>query len=50
MGSAVWQRRRSSDPKPLVEIGGRPILWHIMEHYAEYGHDDFVIAARTRAR
>jgi glucose-1-phosphate cytidylyltransferase len=32
-------------PKPLVEIGGRPILWHIMKHYAHYGHDDFVIAA-----
>lgn len=31
-------------PKPLVEIGGRPILWHIMKHYAMYGHKDFVIA------
>ena len=32
-------------PKPMVEIGGRPILWHIMKHYAAYGYDDFVIAA-----
>lgn len=31
-------------PKPLVEIGGRPILWHIMRHYAHYGHDEFAIA------
>src|SRR5215211_3459979 len=31
-------------PKPMVEIGGRPILWHIMKHYAAYGFDDFVIA------
>lgn len=31
-------------PKPMVEIGGRPILWHIMQHYAHYGFDDFVIA------
>lgn len=31
-------------PKPMVEIGGKPILWHIMNHYARYGYDDFVIA------
>jgi glucose-1-phosphate cytidylyltransferase len=31
-------------PKPMVEIGGRPILWHIMEHYAAYGFNQFVIA------
>jgi glucose-1-phosphate cytidylyltransferase len=31
-------------PKPMVEIGGRPILWHIMRHYAHYGFKDFVIA------
>lgn len=31
-------------PKPMVEIGGRPILWHIMKHYAHYGHREFVIA------
>jgi glucose-1-phosphate cytidylyltransferase len=30
-------------PKPMVEIGGRPILWHIMKHYYSYGFDDFVI-------
>ena len=31
-------------PKPMVEIGGRPILWHIMKHYSWYGFDEFVIA------
>ena len=31
-------------PKPMVEIGGRPILWHIMRHYAHYGFKEFVIA------
>ncbi|MCH3982396.1 MAG: glucose-1-phosphate cytidylyltransferase [Prevotella sp.] len=31
-------------PKPMVEIGGKPILWHIMNHYAHYGYKDFVIA------
>jgi glucose-1-phosphate cytidylyltransferase len=31
-------------PKPMVEIGGRPILWHIMMHYTHYGFNEFVIA------
>lgn len=31
-------------PKPMVEIGGRPIIWHIMMHYAHYGFRDFTIA------
>jgi glucose-1-phosphate cytidylyltransferase len=31
-------------PKPMVEIGGRPILWHIMKHYAHYGFKEFFIA------
>lgn len=30
-------------PKPMVEIGGRPILWHIMKMYSSYGFNDFVI-------
>ena len=30
-------------PKPMVTIGGRPILWHIMKHYSAYGFNDFVI-------
>lgn len=31
-------------PKPMVEIGGKPILWHVMKHYAHYGYRDFSIA------
>ena len=31
-------------PKPMVEIGGQPILWHIMNIYSSYGYNDFVIA------
>lgn len=30
-------------PKPMVEIGGKPILWHIMKHYSHYGHNEFII-------
>ncbi|MEK6476691.1 glucose-1-phosphate cytidylyltransferase [Catalinimonas sp. 4WD22] len=30
-------------PKPMVEIGGRPILWHIMKIYSSYGFNDFII-------
>lgn len=32
-------------PKPMIEIGGKPILWHIMKTYAHYGFNDFVICA-----
>ena len=31
-------------PKPMVEIGGHPILWHIMKHYAHHGLNEFVVA------
>src|SRR5688572_20503188 len=30
-------------PKPMVEIGGRPILWHIMKIYSHYGFNEFII-------
>lgn len=30
-------------PKPMIEIGGKPILWHIMKIYAAYGHTEFII-------
>jgi len=30
-------------PKPMVEVGGKPVLWHIMKTYASHGHTDFVI-------
>ncbi|MDR0352141.1 MAG: NTP transferase domain-containing protein, partial [Opitutaceae bacterium] len=30
-------------PKPMVPVGGRPILWHIMKTYAHYGHKEFIL-------
>lgn len=30
-------------PKPMIEIGGKPILWHIMKMYSHYGFNDFVM-------
>jgi glucose-1-phosphate cytidylyltransferase len=35
-------------PKPMVEIGGRPILWHLMSYFASYGHRDFLVACGYR--
>ena len=35
-------------PKPMVEIGGYPILWHIMKHYAHYGFNEFFVALGYR--
>ncbi len=32
-------------PKPMIEIGGMPILWHIMKEYAYYGHNEFIVCA-----
>jgi glucose-1-phosphate cytidylyltransferase len=36
-------------PKPMVEIGGKPLLWHIMRLYAAYGHNEFVLALGYKA-
>ena len=30
-------------PKPMIELGGMPILWHIMKYYSSFGHNDFII-------
>ena len=38
------QEETTVKPKPMVEIGGRPILWHIMKHYAHYGFNEFLVA------
>src|SRR5450830_1305712 len=35
-------------PKPMIEIGGRPILWHIMKHYSTYGVNEFIICLGYR--
>ncbi len=36
-------------PKPMIEIGNAPILWHIMKYYSHYGYSDFVICAGYKA-
>lgn len=36
-------------PKPMIPIGGKPILWHIMQSYARFGHKDFYIALGYKA-
>ena len=36
-------------PKPMVPIGYRPILWHVMKYYAHYGHKDFILCLGYRA-
>jgi len=50
-GGFGMRMREYSDtiPKPMVNIGYRPILWHIMKYYAYYGHKDFVLCLGHRA-
>ena len=36
-------------PKPMVEVGGRPILWHLMKYYASFGHNEFLVALGYKA-
>jgi glucose-1-phosphate cytidylyltransferase len=36
-------------PKPMLPIGSRPILWHVMRYYAHYGHKDFILCLGYRA-
>lgn len=43
MGTRL-QEETSLKPKPMVEIGGQPILWHIMKTFAAYGYNEFVLA------
>jgi glucose-1-phosphate cytidylyltransferase len=42
------QEETEFKPKPLVEVGGRPILWHIMKIYSHYGFNDFVLCLGYR--
>lgn len=36
-------------PKPMIEIGEKPILWHIMKHYSVYGYNDFIVCLGYKA-
>src|ERR1700675_4675477 len=42
LGSRITEES-SLRPKPMIEIGGRPILWHIMKIYSHYGLHDFIV-------
>ena len=43
MGTRL-RKETSVRPKPMVEIGGKPILWHIVKRFAHYQRDDFFVA------
>lgn len=47
----LGMRIRDADnlPKPLVHIGNRPLLWHVMKYYAHFGHRDFILCLGYRA-
>jgi glucose-1-phosphate cytidylyltransferase len=49
-GGLGTRLREHSDtiPKPLVNIGARPIVWHLMRYYAHYGHKDFILCLGYR--
>src|ERR1700690_1257028 len=49
-GGAGMRLRGYADdvPKPMVTIGYRPILWHLMKYYAHFGHKDFVLCLGHR--
>ena len=49
-GGLGTRLREHSDtiPKPLVTIGYRPILWHLMRYYAHFGHKDFILCLGYR--
>jgi glucose-1-phosphate cytidylyltransferase len=50
-GGLGMRLREAGDdiPKPMVPIGNRPILWHLMKYYAHYGHKDFILCLGYRA-
>src|SRR5215813_1452388 len=49
-GTGMRLRGYSEDvPKPMVSIGSRPVLWHVMKYYAHFGHKDFILCLGYRA-
>src|SRR5690554_3360198 len=51
-GGQGMRLREYSDqvPKPMVPLGDRPILWHVMKYYAHYGHKEFILALGYRGQ
>lgn len=48
-GQGLRMRDEQNLPKPMVEIGMRPLLWHVMNYYAHFGHKDFILCLGHRA-
>src|ERR1700737_5359591 len=49
-GAGMRLRAYSEDvPKPMVTIGARPVLWHVMKYYAHFGHKDFILCLGYKA-
>ena len=50
-GGQGMRMREASEavPKPMIPIGNRPILWHVMKYYAHYGYKDFVLCLGYKA-
>src|SRR5579863_6281568 len=48
-GLGLRIRDSADTPKPMVQIGYRPILWHVMKYYAHFGHKDFLLCLGHRA-
>lgn len=44
LGTRIYEESKFL-PKPMIEIGGKPILWHIMKEYSYYGYNEFIICA-----
>src|SRR6188472_897895 len=47
-GQGLRIRDGENVPKPMVTIGYRPILWHVMKYYAHFGHKDFILCLGHR--
>src|SRR4051794_4741024 len=50
-GGLGLRMREASEalPKPMVPIGNRPVLWHVMKYYAHFGHTDFILCLGYKA-
>lgn len=48
-GQGLRMRDAENLPKPMVPIGSRPLLWHVMKYYAHFGHKDFILCLGYRA-
>ena len=48
LGTRIREHSESI-PKPMVAVGHKPILWHVMQYYAQYGHDDFTLCLGYKA-